>query len=304
LQPGQGVRTEPGSLMYTTEHIEMRTHSAAGKGSMLSRFGTMLRRSLSGGTLFITDFVNPHPTMAGTVCLTTSFPAKLLRLKLADMGGSLTAQKGSFLASDATVNINIEFTRSIKAGFFGGEGFILQRLTDESMSGDGEVVLKAGGALVHRVLGVGEKLKVVPGALVCFSVNVQYDVSMLRGFANIFFGGESLFLVTLTGPGTVYLQSMSFDMLVMEIDKRLPQRGSETQHVTRGQTSRRTESNTDTWSDTIDRKSDSVTGTIDGQTDTEPDTRDSQTDTETDSQTGTETDSQTGTETDKETEWK
>ena len=126
LQPGQGVRTEPGSLMYTTEHIEMRTHSAAGKGSMLSRFGTMLRRSLSGGTLFITDFVNPHPTMAGTVCLTTSFPAKLLRLKLADMGGSLTAQKGSFLASDATVNVNIEFTRSIKAGVFGGEGFILQ----------------------------------------------------------------------------------------------------------------------------------------------------------------------------------
>jgi hypothetical protein len=106
------------------------------------------------------------------------------------------------------------------------------------MSGDGQVVLKAGGALVHRVLQTGEKLKVVPGALVCFSVNVQYDVTMLRGFANIFFGGESLFLVTLTGPGTVYLQSMSFDMLVMEINKRLPQRDPGDTQQDREQTAR------------------------------------------------------------------
>ncbi len=176
---------------------------------------------MTGQNMFVTDFRYHGPEgSCGTVALGTELPSKILRVSLADYGGALICQKGAFLAGTHNLGIEMEMTRTFKAGFFGGEGFILQRLT-----GDGDAFIKAGGALIRRELAPGETLRVTSGALVAFAPSVQYDVTMMKGVKNMMFGGEGLFLTSLTGPGTVYLQSMPFDRVVASIASRVPRGG-------------------------------------------------------------------------------
>jgi uncharacterized protein (TIGR00266 family) len=212
LEPGQILRAETNSLLYMTEGVELETSLGGGLSDGLKRY-------MTGQNMFISDY-KYHGETSGTVALGTEFPSKIIRVTLADYQNELICQKGAFLAGTHLTGIEMFFTKSFTSGFFGGEGFVLQRLT-----GDGDVFLKAGGALIRRELAEGEALRVSSGALVAFSPTVTYDVQMMKGVKNAMFGGEGLFLTTLTGPGTVFLQSMPFDRVVASIASRIPRGG-------------------------------------------------------------------------------
>lgn len=147
LEPGQVLRADTGSLLYMTEGVEIETSLGGGLSAGMKRY-------MTGQGAFITDYRFTGDAGHGTVCLGTEYPSKILKLSLADHGGSLICQKGAFMAANSTVGIEMEMARSLKAGFFGGEGFVLQRLT-----GEGDVFVKAGGALIRRELEPGEVRK-------------------------------------------------------------------------------------------------------------------------------------------------
>jgi uncharacterized protein (AIM24 family) len=149
------------------------------------------KRMLTGQNFFISDYTYQGPEgTTGYVALGTDFPSKILRLNVNDYGGKLVCQKGALLCASHTIDINMEFTKSFSGGFFGGEGFVLQGLT-----GEGDVFLKAGGTLIRRELEPGEELRISSGCLVGFSEEMDYDVQMVKGFKNVFAGGEGLFMV-------------------------------------------------------------------------------------------------------------
>lgn len=215
LRPGEKLRAESGAMLFMTQGIEMATN--------LEGASSAFRRMMTGQNVFLTDFTytgTKDGEGSGTVALGTDFPSKILRLSLDDYGGSLIAQRGAYLASNASVDIQMEFTRTMTAGFFGGQGFILQRL-----EGEGDVLLKAGGTLVERDLKEGEVLRATSGSIVAFEPSVSYDIQMMQGVKNVMFGGEGLFVTTLTGPGRVWLQGMPQDRMVSEIASRIPSGG-------------------------------------------------------------------------------
>jgi len=167
--------------------------------------------------MFLTDF-RYEGTETGTLCLGTDFPSKILKFSLEDFPDStLICQKGAFLASNPHVNIEMEFTKSLSAGFFGGQGFVLQKL-----SGQGDVLVKGGGTVVAKELQDGETLRVTSGSLIAFENTVQYNVQMMPGIKNAMFGGEGLFVTTLQGPGRIWLQGMPPDRMIAEIARRVP----------------------------------------------------------------------------------
>jgi len=179
------------------------------------------KRMLTGQNLFISDYC--YTGQAGTtglVCLGTDFPSKILRLNVSEYGGKIVCQKGALLCASHTVDIEMEFTKKVSTGFFGGEGFILQALL-----GTGDVFVKAGGTLIRRDLKEGETLRISSGCLVAFTKDVSYDIQVMQGFKNVLFGGEGLFITTLTGPGTVWLQGMPPQRMVSEIARRVPSGG-------------------------------------------------------------------------------
>lgn len=210
LLPNQILRAESGAMIYMTEGVQMHTNLEGGISSGV-------KRMLTGQNMFISDYTYTGSSQ-GEVALGTDFPSKILRLSLDDYAEkTLICQKGAFLCAPHTVSIEMEFTKTFTGGFFGGEGFILQKLT-----GNGDVFVKAGGMLVRRVLQSGETLRISSGCLVAFTRGVEYDVQMVSGFKNVMFGGEGLFFTTLTGPGTVWLQSMPPDRMVSEIARKMP----------------------------------------------------------------------------------
>lgn len=173
---------------------------------------------LTGQNLFLTDFRYEGTSGTGTVCLGTDFPSKILRFRLAEHPGSaLICQKGAYMASNESVDIAMEFTKSLTAGFFGGQGFVLQKL-----SGEGDVLIKGGGTVVKKELREGETLRVTSGSIIAFESTIQYDVQMMPGIKNAMFGGEGLFITSLTGPGSVWLQGMPPDRMIAEIARRVP----------------------------------------------------------------------------------
>ena len=211
LRRGQVLRAESGSLLYMTDGIQMSTGAGGG-------FSAGLQRLWTGQNFFITDYTyEGEKEEYGTVALGTDFPSKILRLSVPDYGGKLICQKGALLCASHTIDIQMEFSKNITTGFFGGEGFILQGLV-----GDGDVFIKAGGTLIRRDLAEGERLRISSGCLVAFSVGVDYDVQMVTGFTNVLAGGEGLFLTTLTGPGTVWLQGQPAHRMIGEIARRVP----------------------------------------------------------------------------------
>jgi uncharacterized protein (TIGR00266 family) len=214
LKPGEVLRAESGALMYMTEGVEMETTTGGGLSKGFSRM-------MTGQNLFISDYTyKGEPGTSGTVCLGTDFPSKILRLNVEEYGGKIICQKGALLCASHTIDIEMEFAKKMTTGFFGGEGFVLQGLT-----GEGDVFVKAGGTLIRRELEEGEQLRISSGCLVAFSSGVDYDVQMLSGFKNVMFGGEGLFITTLTGPGTVWLQGQPPQRMVSEIARRVPSGG-------------------------------------------------------------------------------
>lgn len=215
LDPGEAVRAEAGAMLYITRDIAIQTTTGGGvfKG---------LKRIVTGESFFITSFLHTGSSGKAVAAFAAPYPGKIIPLDLKEMGGRFLVQRDGFLCAAAGVEIEVAFTRKLGAGLFGGEGFILQRLT-----GDGMAFVHAGGTVVRRELGPGESLRVDTGCLVAFAESVDYDIQMIGGVRNALFGGEGLFLATLTGPGTVYLQSLPFSRLADRIMQaaRFTQRG-------------------------------------------------------------------------------
>jgi uncharacterized protein (TIGR00266 family) len=206
LDPGEGVRAEVGTMTYMEDGIEMQTGTG---GGLFAGF----KRLVTGESFFITTFLN-NANMPRRVSFAAPYPGKIVAFDLDKFNGQVLCQKDSFLCAARGTEIEVAFTKRLGAGFFGGEGFILQRLT-----GDGMVFVHAGGTVIEKDLGPGEHLRVDTGCLVAFATTVDYDIQFVGGFKNALFGGEGLFLARLTGPGKVYLQSLPFSRLVDRIKR-------------------------------------------------------------------------------------
>ncbi len=213
LDPGEGVIAEAGAMLYMDDGIQMATTlDPNNQGGGL--FGKLLgagKRILTGESFFITMFGNGGARRAD-VAFAAPVPGKIKALDLREWGGEIIAQKDSFLCAARGISLDIAFTRRIGAGFFGGEGFILQRL-----NGDGLVFVHACGALIERELKPGEQLRVDTGCLVAMQSTVDYDIRTVPGIKNALFGGEGIFLVHLTGPGKVILQTLPFARMADKI---------------------------------------------------------------------------------------
>lgn len=204
LDPGEGVRAEAGAMMYMDQNIQMDTSTDGG-------FMRGFKRVFSGESFFITTFYNAG-NFKSKVAFAAPYPGKIIPIDLKLFGGRFICQKDSFLCSAAGVDVGIQFTRRLGAGLFGGEGFILQKL-----EGDGLTFIHAGGTIIKRDLGPGEMLKIDTGCIVGFSQTVDYDIQFIGGFKNALFGGEGLFLATVRGPGTIFLQSLPLSKLADRI---------------------------------------------------------------------------------------
>lgn len=204
LDPGEGVRAEVGAMMFMEAGIEMQTSTG---GGLFKGF----KRMITGESFFITTFLN-HAGGKRHVAFGAPYPGKIIPLDLSKLGGTFLCQKDGFLCAAKGIEIEVAFTRKIGAGLFGGEGFILQRL-----QGDGMAFIHAGGTIIERNLISGQTLRVDTGCLVALAPSVNYDIQFVGGFRNALFGGEGLFLATLTGPGLVYLQSLPFSRLADRI---------------------------------------------------------------------------------------
>ena len=221
LDPGEAVVAEAGGMMYMQDGIRMATSlDMTGRGSGL--FDKLLsagKRVLAGDSFFVTWFTNEAPRRRD-VAFAAPYPGKIQPIDLREIGGTLIAQKDSFLCGARGVDVSIAFSRRFGAGFFGGEGFILQKLT-----GDGLVFLHASGTLHTMDLAPGEVLNVDTGCLVAFQPSVDYDIQTVPGVKTALFGGEGLFFVKLTGPGRVILQTLPFSRLADRIIAAAPRGG-------------------------------------------------------------------------------
>ena len=223
LDPGETVIAEAGAMMFMEQGIEMNTTLDPNRqgGGMLGKLFSGAKRVLSGDTFFVTTFANAT-NMRRRVAFSSHFPGKIQAVDLMEWGGVIIAQKDSFLCAPRGTLVDIAFTRRIGAGFFGGEGFILQRI-----SGDGVAVLHASGALWEKTLAAGETLRVDTGCIVAMESRVQYDIQMVPGVKTALFGGEGLFFATLTGPGRIMLQTMPFSRLADRILAAAPRAGGQ-----------------------------------------------------------------------------
>lgn len=204
LDPGEAVRAEAGAMLYMEHGIVMQTSTGGGlfKG---------LKRMVTGESFFITSFTHSG-SGKGRVTFAAPYPGRIIPLDLRQFGGEFLCQKDAFLCAAQGIEVNVAFTKRIGVGLFGGEGFILQRL-----QGDGLAFVHIGGTVIERDLAAGEKLRVDTGCVAAFQSTVDYDILMAGGFKNALFGGEGLFLATLTGPGRVYLQTLPFSRLADRI---------------------------------------------------------------------------------------
>ena len=219
LDPGEMVIAEAGAMMYMSPAIVMETvfgdPSKKSQG-FWSKIASAGKRMITGESLFMTTFTNSG-SRREVVGFAAPYPGKILPMHLDAMGGELICQKDAFLCGARGVQVSIAFQKKIGVGLFGGEGFIMQRLT-----GDGIVMVHASGAMLMRELGPGEVLKVDTGCLVALLPSVQYDIQFVGGVKNTLFGGEGLFLATVTGPGKVWLQSLPFSRLAGRIVAHAP----------------------------------------------------------------------------------
>lgn len=218
LDPGEAVTAEAGAMMYMEDGIRpITTLDPNNEGGGL--FGKLMggaKRVLSGDSFMMTVFVN-EGTSRRDVAFASPFPGKIQPVNVLDWGGTIIAQRDAFLAGARGLDVSVALQRKIGAGFFGGEGFVLQRI-----SGDGLAFLHASGTLVQRDLQPNEVLRVDTGCFVAMQPTVSYDIEMVKGIKTALFGGEGLFYVKLRGPGRVVLQTLPFSRLADRIIAAAP----------------------------------------------------------------------------------
>ncbi len=216
LDYGESIIAEAGAMMYMDADIEMDTifgdgsGKDAGKGLMGKLVGAG-KRALTGESLFMSVLTNKGREKS-KVAFAAPYPGKIVPMNLTDYNSQIICQKDAFLCAAKGISVDIAFQKKIGAGLFGGEGFIMQKL-----SGDGLSFLHAGGTIIQKDLQAGQVLKIDTGCLVAMTSNISYDIEFVGKIKSALFGGEGLFLATLRGPGSVWLQSLPFSRMADRI---------------------------------------------------------------------------------------
>ncbi|MFZ4651434.1 MAG: TIGR00266 family protein [Rubrivivax sp.] len=222
LDPGEAAIGEAGSMMFMDAGIAMDTVFGDGSASSGGLLGKLLgagKRLVTGESLFTTVYTN-QGTLKQRVAFAAPYPGKILPMSLRELGGTLICQKDAFLCAARGVSLGIHFQRKLSAGFFGGEGFVMQRL-----DGDGLAFVHAGGTVVRRDLAPGQTLLVDTGCLVAMTPEVNFEIQYVGKIKTALFGGEGLFFAKVTGPGRVWLQSLPFSRLASRVFAAAPQNG-------------------------------------------------------------------------------
>jgi len=221
LDPGETVIAEAGAMNYMDDGITFEAKMGDGSNPDEGVFGKLLnvgKRALTGESIFMTHFTN---TGSGKkrVAFAAPYPGKIIPIDMTKIAGELICQKDAFLCAAFGTEVGIAFTKRLDAGFFGGEGFILQRLR-----GNGMTFVHVGGTVVQKILK-NETIHVDTGCLAAFTSGIHYDIERAGGLKSMFFGGEGLFLATLSGSGTVLLQSLPFSRMADRILQHAPSAG-------------------------------------------------------------------------------
>jgi uncharacterized protein (TIGR00266 family) len=226
LDPGEAAIGEAGSLMFMEGGIEMDTvfgdgakEGAGGGGGFMGKLLGAGKRLITGESLFTTVYANQGHRKQ-RVAFAAPYPGKILPMDLRQLGGMLICQKDAFLCAARGVSLGIHFQQKLSVGFFGGEGFIMQKL-----EGDGMAFVHAGGSIVRRELQHGETLLIDTGCIVALTPNVNFEIQYVGKIKTALFGGEGLFFAKVTGPGTVWMQSLPFSRLASRIFAAAPQNG-------------------------------------------------------------------------------
>ena len=221
LDPGETVIAEAGAMNYMEEGITFEAKMGDGsepQQGFMQKMISAAGRSLTGESIFMTHFTN-EGFGKRRVAFAAPYPGKIIPLDLAEIGGSMTCQKDAFLCAALGTKVSIAFQKRLGAGFFGGEGFILQKLV-----GDGKAFVHAGGTVIKKELR-GDTLRVDTRCLVAFTEGIEYNIERAGSLKSMFFGGEGLFLATLQGHGTVLLQSLPFSRLADRVIQHAPAAG-------------------------------------------------------------------------------
>jgi uncharacterized protein (TIGR00266 family) len=223
LDPGEAAVGEAGSLMFMDAGVTMDTvfgdGSRNGGGGLFGKLLGAGKRLVTGESLFITVYTN-ETNGKRRVAFAAPYPGKIMPMDLHRLGGALICQKDAFLCAARGVSLGIFFQRKLGVGFFGGEGFIMQKL-----EGDGLAFVHAGGAVLKRDLVAGQTLLIDTGCIVAFTPDVNFEIQYVGKIKTALFGGEGLFFAKVTGPGTVWLQSLPFSRLASRVFAAAPQRG-------------------------------------------------------------------------------
>lgn len=222
LDPGEAAIGEAGSLFFMDAGIGMDAVFGDGSKGQGGLFGKLLgagKRLLTGESLFTTVYTNQAPAKQ-RVAFGAPYPGKILPMELSKIGGTLLCQKDAFLCAARGVSLGIAFQQKLGVGFFGGEGFIMQKL-----EGDGLAFVHAGGTVVRRELAPGQTLMVDSGCVVAYTPDVNFEIQYVGKIKTALFGGEGLFFAKMTGPGTIWLQSLPFSRLASRVFAAAPQRG-------------------------------------------------------------------------------
>ncbi len=223
LDPGETVIAEAGAMNYMEEGIIFEARMGDGSNPEQGFFGKLFdagKRVITGESIFLTHFTN-RGYGKRRVAFSAPYPGQIVPIDMASVHGDLICQKEAFLCAALGTKLDMAFTKKIGAGFFGREGFILQKI-----SGDGMAFVHAGGTIVKKELK-DETLRVDTGCIVAFSSAIDYDIQIAGGLKSMFFAGEGMFLATLKGTGSVYLQSMPFSRLADRIYRAMPQTGNQ-----------------------------------------------------------------------------
>ena len=222
LDPGEAAVGEAGSMMFMEAGIAMDTIFGDGSQQSSGLWGALVgagKRLITGEKMFTTVYVN-QASVKRRVAFAAPFPGKIMAIDLRKLGGTLIAQKESFLCAARGVSIGLHFQQRLSVGFFGGEGFVMQRL-----DGDGLAFIHAGGTVVRRELQPGETVLVDTGCLVAYTPSVAFEIQYVGKIKTALFGGEGVFLAKVTGPGHVWLQSLPFSRLASRVFAAAPQGG-------------------------------------------------------------------------------
>lgn len=225
LDPGETVIAEAGAMTYMEQDINFETRMGDGSQPEQGLMGKLFsagKRMMTGESLFMTHFSNQGSSKQ-KVAFASPYPGAIIPIDLGQLDTNLLCQKDAFLAAALGTQVDIAFNKKLGTGFFGGEGFILERL-----QGDGMAFVHAGGTVIEKRLQ-GETLRLDTGCLVAFSEGIDYDIEMTRGLKSMFFGGEGLFLATLRGTGSVWIQSLPFSRLADRIIEHAPSHGGRDQ---------------------------------------------------------------------------